>query len=48
MRDHHRPEDKGSKQITRRNNPEDNHIHARRRENLKSHKQPALVQPKEI
>jgi hypothetical protein len=24
-------------QTTRRNNPEDNHIHARRRENLKSH-----------
>jgi hypothetical protein len=24
-------------QTTRRNNPEDNHLHARRRENLKSH-----------
>jgi hypothetical protein len=25
-------------QTTRRNNPEDNHLHSRRRENLKSHK----------
>jgi hypothetical protein len=25
-------------QTTRRNNPEDNHLHTRRRENLKSHK----------
>jgi hypothetical protein len=24
-------------QITRRNNPEDSHLHTRRRENLKSH-----------
>jgi hypothetical protein len=26
-------------QTTRRNNPEDNHLHLRRRENLKSHQE---------
>jgi hypothetical protein len=30
-------------QIARRNNPEDSHLHARRRENLKSHKSKSLI-----
>jgi hypothetical protein len=43
-----RPDDEGSKhlwtsanlhQTTRRNNPEDSHLHTRRRENLKSHQE---------
>jgi hypothetical protein len=32
-------------QTTRRNNPEDSHLHTRRHENQKSHKLGALLKP---
>jgi hypothetical protein len=33
----HRPDNGGKHQTTLRNNPEDSHLHTRRREKLKSH-----------